>query len=348
MDSSAKALLVSSYGSLLVGLVASAILFGITNLQVFIYLKSYPNDLVTYKIAVGFLWFLDAFHLALSTHAVFWYLVTNFAILPFDLPVIWSFKLEISIMIITILVVQSLYALRLWKVTALERSRVAVYLVIASVLCNYGIAIAVIYVVYRKISIVIQAQQYAWLVYTSYGTCTAVDVTVVVTFCGTMWGHRSVHLKSKSVIHRIMLYVLASGSLTGLFCVICLVTLATMPGSFVSYGISFSMNKVYVNSYLAVLNSRDSCKQGSVDQKVEGRDIVQRRVPYLIDSVEVGCSVHEQSSDDAGPKSFPVFQAESSLTPQLYDQREFNCTLFWNVLIAQVRRVDGRDENSRS
>ncbi|TFK48143.1 hypothetical protein OE88DRAFT_1737850 [Heliocybe sulcata] len=267
MDS-IKSILVTSYGALLVGLVVSAVLFGVTNLQVFVYFQNYPNDLTLHKLAVGLLWILDALHLALSTHAVFWYLVTNFATIELTIPIVWSFKLEYAINIITILLVQSLYVVRLWKMAPEEGEWLFVLCWLSFFVAAHstlGMGIATIYYVYRMHDIA-QVEKYSWLIYSSYGTGTVVDVAIAATFCWIIWSHRTGHARSDSIIARIMLYVLGSGALTSAFSLICLAVFAAMPTNYVSFGVSFSLNKVYVNSFLAVLISRNSIKQCPDDE----------------------------------------------------------------------------------
>ncbi|EPQ52092.1 hypothetical protein GLOTRDRAFT_132211 [Gloeophyllum trabeum ATCC 11539] len=103
-----------TYGALLVGLTISAALWGITNLQVLTYSRSYPRDLILHKLAVVELWLLDAFHLALVAHGVYHYLITNRRTIVLD--IIWSLKLEIAIGCIAIISVQSLYIFQIWRI----------------------------------------------------------------------------------------------------------------------------------------------------------------------------------------------------------------------------------------
>ncbi|EPT00014.1 hypothetical protein FOMPIDRAFT_1060560 [Fomitopsis schrenkii] len=86
-----------TYGAVVIGAFLAAVLFGITNLQTFIYFQRYPSDRLWNKISVCWLWLLDAVHLALCVHMVYWYLVTNF-LNPFALvEIVWSFKAQIIV-----------------------------------------------------------------------------------------------------------------------------------------------------------------------------------------------------------------------------------------------------------
>ncbi|KZT02170.1 uncharacterized protein LAESUDRAFT_763112 [Laetiporus sulphureus 93-53] len=53
----------ATYGAVFIGAFVSAVLFGVTNLQAFIYFQRYSSDGVWSKIAVCWLWLLDAVHL---------------------------------------------------------------------------------------------------------------------------------------------------------------------------------------------------------------------------------------------------------------------------------------------
>ncbi|KAK0477160.1 hypothetical protein EDD18DRAFT_1365628 [Armillaria luteobubalina] len=93
-------------GAVCVGAVVAAILFGITTLQAGFYYKNYSDDLWVYRYSVASLWILDALHIALSTHALYYYLIKNFTAINH---VVWCFKLQILFDVLIIMAVQSVY-----------------------------------------------------------------------------------------------------------------------------------------------------------------------------------------------------------------------------------------------
>ncbi|PBK86177.1 hypothetical protein ARMGADRAFT_543099 [Armillaria gallica] len=102
-------------GAVYIGAMLSSILLGITALQAVIYYKKFPHDPWYYRYSVAALWILDMLHVALNTHAIYFYLIDSFGnYLALD-RVIWSFKLQVLINVIIVVGVQSLYAVRLWK-----------------------------------------------------------------------------------------------------------------------------------------------------------------------------------------------------------------------------------------
>ncbi|KAK0243626.1 hypothetical protein EDD85DRAFT_944952 [Armillaria nabsnona] len=123
----------TTFGACYIGSVIATILYGILNLQVVIYYKRYPNDWWVYRYSHCFGLFihinlsaqftdryirrvLDTFHVAFTTHALYFYLVTMFgnflSALETDL---WSMKLQLSLSNFIVVYVQWIYAIQLWK-----------------------------------------------------------------------------------------------------------------------------------------------------------------------------------------------------------------------------------------
>ncbi|KAI6006720.1 hypothetical protein F5J12DRAFT_832585, partial [Pisolithus orientalis] len=61
-------------GSTLIGALVSAMLYGITNLQTYIYYMHY-DDASTMKFLVAAIWVLDTLHFSFMCHTVYYYLV---------------------------------------------------------------------------------------------------------------------------------------------------------------------------------------------------------------------------------------------------------------------------------
>ncbi|KZT03223.1 uncharacterized protein LAESUDRAFT_814857 [Laetiporus sulphureus 93-53] len=122
----------ATYGAALIGAFMCAVLFGMTNLQMFIYFQGYSSDGVWSKLTVCWLWLVDAIHLAFVVHMVYWYLVINHSIPSALAVIVWTFKAQAMLNVsssanifcgcdsdfaqaIVVISVQSLYAVRVWK-----------------------------------------------------------------------------------------------------------------------------------------------------------------------------------------------------------------------------------------
>ncbi|KAK0471444.1 hypothetical protein IW261DRAFT_1571949 [Armillaria novae-zelandiae] len=75
--------------------VAAISLFDITNLQAVIYYKNYLDDWWVYRYSVVSLWLFDALHIALSMHALYYYLINLFGNFTAIHNIVWSSELQI-------------------------------------------------------------------------------------------------------------------------------------------------------------------------------------------------------------------------------------------------------------
>ncbi|PBK85908.1 hypothetical protein ARMGADRAFT_1035907 [Armillaria gallica] len=86
-------------GPLYIGSTIAVILFQITNLQVVIYYKKYPDDWWICSDSLnscnqfGILWALDSLHVAFSTHAIYHYLVDLFGDYHGTYCIVWFVKI---------------------------------------------------------------------------------------------------------------------------------------------------------------------------------------------------------------------------------------------------------------
>ncbi|PBK91917.1 hypothetical protein ARMGADRAFT_1063868 [Armillaria gallica] len=102
-------------GAVYFGATIAAVFYGITILQTVIYYKQYPNDPWIFRYAVAVLWILDTLSVVFSTHALYFYMVESFGNYSALLNIIWSFPLQLLVNMLTIVGVQALYAVRIWK-----------------------------------------------------------------------------------------------------------------------------------------------------------------------------------------------------------------------------------------
>jgi len=253
--------LADTYGALFIGLLISAVLFGITNLQVFVYSQSYKDDSIWSKLAVGWLWLLDAFHLALISHAVYFYLVSNYAN-PLKLTyVVWSFHLQLVTDMVTIVTVQALYAVRLWKLTQIDRcnrglkSKILPSIVSLLVIIATGICIAVSKLIYT-IKDFTQLDLIKWATFLALITASVVDFFIAASLCFTLARLRTGFEKTDSMLKSLMLYVINTGVLTSLCSLTALSLYAAYPHNFIFLAIEFPMTKLYVNAFVAMFNAR--------------------------------------------------------------------------------------------
>jgi hypothetical protein len=80
---------------------------------------------------------LDALHLALCLHAVYTYIVTGFGNYFNLVHVVWSIKVQLSVNVVIVVMVQSLYAHRVWLLSGYHHGFLG-YLVVVVVTAGAG------------------------------------------------------------------------------------------------------------------------------------------------------------------------------------------------------------------
>jgi len=248
----------NTIGATFLGTVAAAILFGITNLQVYLYFQNYPKDWRFQKISVATLWILDAFHLSLTIVAVYHYLIDSFGSAAALQVVIWTFKLQIAVNVVIVLLVQTLYAVRVWK---LGRHNQRIWPILVALIVASGYAIGIILAVKTYgIKTFAENRKISWIIILSFAQATFIDVIIALAMCFYLMRSKSGFAETNNKIIVIVRMTLISGMLTSACSLVALVTFITMPNNLVFLGVEFLLTKLYINSFLAMLNARQTIR----------------------------------------------------------------------------------------
>ncbi|KAG2071896.1 hypothetical protein BDR04DRAFT_478233 [Suillus decipiens] len=245
----------NTFGALFIGAACAAILFGLSNIQAFVYFQMHKGTVISFlKLVVALLWMLDALHLFLVFHCVYYYLVAHYADIGALTEIVWSFKLQIVVDVIIVYGVHLLYLHRIW-IVGKGRSRILPMTVGAIITLGSGIAITLIWAVYQchAFSDLIKIE---WATFMALGAITFVDFIIASSLCYLLATSRTGFSSTDSMITKLMAYVINTGCLTSLCSMSAMITCAVMPRNFVFLGIEFLVAKLYINSFLALLNAR--------------------------------------------------------------------------------------------
>ncbi|KAG2127104.1 hypothetical protein DEU56DRAFT_915811 [Suillus clintonianus] len=244
----------NTFGALFIGVVLAAILFGLTNVQTFIYFQTSRGTGITlYKLAVVWLWTLEALHLALNIHFVSFYLVTNYANFSALTEIVWSFKLEVIVNVLIVPVVHLLYAHRIW-ILSRGRTRVlpAIALVVIVVLCS-GVAIPIILATCHLFA---DLNGIEWWLYAAVGSTTFLDIIIASSLCYLLATSHTGFSKTDSFLTKLVGYTISTGCLTSVCSIAVVITCAVLPKTFIFLVLEFLVAELYVNSFIALLNTR--------------------------------------------------------------------------------------------
>ncbi|KAF9565669.1 hypothetical protein CPC08DRAFT_152541 [Agrocybe pediades] len=247
----------NTYGAAFLGLIGSAVLYGVTVLQTYLYYRQYPNDSRWTKFLVFFLWLLDTAHLILCTIAIYTYLVTNFANPSALGRSIWSMNLQTDCNGLIGLIVECFFARRVWR---LSRNVVltAIIVVLSCIHFGLGVLFTVEGFVLVEVS---KFPKLIWVTSTGLGSAAASDVIIAISLCYYLTKSRTGFARTDSLITTLIIYSLTTGLITSIIAFICVVTFAIMPTNYIWLGFFWLIGKCYVNSLLAALNSREALRE---------------------------------------------------------------------------------------
>lgn len=244
----------STYGAFFIGSILAAVLFGLTNIQAFIYFRTHVGRWTAYyRFIVLLLWALDAVHLGLTIHCVYYYLVINFANFAVLSEVIWSFRLQIVVNVLIIYVIHLLYSHRIWIV---GRDRSIIFRIIPGIviILGSGVAIALFWVIYyHNPSMGLFMNQ--WIIYLALSAAVFVDVLITISLWYLLASSRTGFSQTDCLITRLICYTIDSGCLTSVCALTSIIMCAIIPHDYIFLSIQFIVAKLYVNSYIALLNA---------------------------------------------------------------------------------------------
>ncbi|KAK0471484.1 hypothetical protein IW261DRAFT_1571999 [Armillaria novae-zelandiae] len=231
-------------------------LFGISNLQMVIYYKNYPDDSWIYRYSVAIIWIVDALHVALSTHAIYHYLIDSFGNYLGLYHIVWSFKLQLLICMVMIIWVEALYALRLWKLGG-HFNQTLPWIVVLTVVLALGSGIFSVYDAY-SISNFLLIPTIKGSICVLFAVAATSDYIIAFSMCYYLHKSReaSAFSSTSDMLYGLMRLIMISGLATSTCSLLTLVTYLVWQDSFVFLGVDLILPKLYVNSLLAMLNSR--------------------------------------------------------------------------------------------
>ncbi|KAK0465875.1 uncharacterized protein EV420DRAFT_798711 [Desarmillaria tabescens] len=254
----------STMGAIYIGATVATALWGVTAIQSTTYFSRFPNDWWFYRFSVGLLWIVDTLYLTFYAHALYYYLIKNFGHPEALLTIVWSFKTDIMFLGLEILLVDIVYAVRIWMLGRFFHKTIP-WLVAVVIAGTSAVVINEIHTIFT-IKTYLDAETVSKSIEALLATTAGVDIII----CGTMSYYL---LKSRSVSNFFRTtkpllissrFVIVSGLATTICALTILIMFVSMPNSLVAAGIATPLPRVYLNSLLAMLNLRNTHQENIV------------------------------------------------------------------------------------
>ncbi|KAF9650382.1 hypothetical protein BDM02DRAFT_3112143 [Thelephora ganbajun] len=261
VEPSALADLDGTIGVAFIGLVLSTLFFGISNLQLYIYYVQYPKDWIVYKVSTAVLWLLDGLNLAFAIHAIYHYLIRNFGRYDQLDVVVWSFKAQILVNVILVVIIQSLYTTRLWRLNVMNyQKRWYPKLVPLSVVLGTGVGTALT-VKTLQLHEFSQLNHMKWAICSAFTTSVVVDTCIAVAMICYLQGSKTVSNETNNTLTKLVIWVSSTGATTSLCSLLALIVYACMPQKLAFLAVQLLVSKLYFNSFMAFLNARNAIRE---------------------------------------------------------------------------------------
>ncbi|OBZ65536.1 hypothetical protein A0H81_14508 [Grifola frondosa] len=254
----------AAFGGFLVTTFIATALYGVTIVQVYVYLRNYPKDSVYLRMLVLAIWLAETVHTAFCIHQQY-----NYLIIDFDNPValvsnVWSLTAALLIEVIVANTVQGFFIHRIW---ILNGRSVNIMLAPATIL------LVLEYVFQRAATVVLllmfgsgNLSEYrkdaGSIIVTICALCVAAvnDFLVTLVLIRSLYRRRSGVPETDDLIRVLMVYIVNTGLIPMLNSLAILFTFVFFSNSLVYVGLLWIECKLYANSFLATLNARKSLR----------------------------------------------------------------------------------------
>ncbi|KAF9491775.1 hypothetical protein BDN71DRAFT_1279801 [Pleurotus eryngii] len=244
------------FGPLSIGLVVSAVLFGITTVQSAAFLSKRQGEPFLHKFAVAGLWLLDLLSTVFLENTLYHFLVTIRGPIAMS-HFFWSCKALWAMESIIIAWAQSLYILRIWRLADVNMIKRRLILTGALVFASLGSLVLGLYTTYGlTLTQGARFEVLAWEVFSCLISTCIIDFsisTILVMLLarqpgGTSW------TDSTAIV--LASYALNTGLCNGVISTASIIAYAIDRRSYAFLGIRVILSTVHINSLMAMLNAR--------------------------------------------------------------------------------------------
>ncbi|KAH9936923.1 hypothetical protein B0H21DRAFT_758526 [Amylocystis lapponica] len=246
-------------GALLIGVITSTLIYGITCLQVYLYYTQHcTQDNKFQRIYVAIVWIIDSCHTAFLSVAYYHYTVTNFGDYNVLAATTWSLLWQVILGALCSGMVQAFFA---WRVYSLSGRKIIVPALVC-LLCLAQLSLGIGYLVEAtKVKFFSQAAPDIPYTTSSLSVDIACDTIITVHMIYYLLKNRTPFYRTNKAITLLINYSLNTCLLTTVCTLICFVLVVKQADTLVYAPFYFILVRLYSCSLMSTLNSRDGVRQ---------------------------------------------------------------------------------------
>ncbi|KAK0457260.1 uncharacterized protein EV420DRAFT_515798 [Desarmillaria tabescens] len=258
-------------GATFIGLIITAMLYGISVPQLVIYYRRYSKDPRLFQYSIGLLWIFDTIQLGLAILALYFYLVTSHGNYQALLQLNWSIRSQYPFSMATVVGVQPLYAVRIWKFGRHYHSVrllpwCGAFTQFVSFAATLAGGIYSTYINYGPHDLLTLPSIRVPL-YIAFVATAITDLVVAGIMCFYLHKGKGTTRLSRTIkiIIGLTWLVVMSGLVTCVCSLLVLITYIIWPNALLFVAFEMVLPKIYMNSLLAMLNSRKIPRTAATD-----------------------------------------------------------------------------------
>ncbi|KAF9000141.1 hypothetical protein BDQ17DRAFT_1308178 [Cyathus striatus] len=255
----------NTMGAMLIGVIFSAVLHGITLMQTYYYFTKFRTDAWYLKSMVVTVVCFDAIHLFFVSHSMYYYLVANYHNQDALLHPVWSIIMEALLTGVNAGLVQLFFTTRLWKLSHKNYFLTGLIVVLVCACASCGVAWVILSMQAHTFEKLLEISP---LTNSINALSCAIDVIIASSLCFLLHRARTGFKRSDSVINRLMVFVVNTGMITTICAVSSLIALLSSPKTLIYATFYFCIGRLYTNSFLATLNARRTVDNGFDDHNM--------------------------------------------------------------------------------
>ncbi|KAJ7910499.1 hypothetical protein B0H13DRAFT_1714367 [Mycena leptocephala] len=248
----------NTLGALLVGGLVATALWGVTCVQTFTFFMGGTADRGSQKALVCTL-ILDTFDTVLNCHILYYYLVTNYLVPEAIVFPVWSIIVHVAATSLSNFIVRR-YILSL-----------TIYLPLTSCVtaCLHAVSISVLTIRRSRFTMktFLDLVGLSNLMYLNFAAGTSSDLSVALALCYLLRGSRTGFQRTDSLIRVLMMYTVNTGLIVAIDATAGMFAFVFMPHNLIFLGFYLLLSKLYLNSYLAILNVRQNLRENLDEPK---------------------------------------------------------------------------------
>lgn len=242
----------NTIGALLVGLILSLVLYGVSCAQVWHYYISYPKDKLVLKLLVGGVMLSDTGNLVLICIATYSYLITHFGDIAHLNVVNTPIVAQVLFNGITAVLVQIFFTWRIYRLSHknLWLTGSIAFMILVQWACNIGYSIVTL-----QVEFFAQTKK-EWTAALDLSQA-ALDVVIAACMVWLLWGSKTEFTKTNGMIDKLIVFTVNTGLVTSVCAVIAIIMYYAFPNTLIYVAVYINVGRLYCNSLFATLNARN-------------------------------------------------------------------------------------------